>query len=174
MGVNSSPRQSTNCRASGLKGAQNSPGHLVLDMSSSTHKSQPPTEKTYGLDSLPIMPFPQYNGAVKSSTARASQPTRLDCLQASDYPFIRLPDLSKMPSEDIDCLSLQGCLQLPPRLILDEFVRQYFLHVHPIMPLLDEGHFWDIYCDRLGDGPEIERIPMVLFQAMLFVSCSVR
>lgn len=172
MGVNSSPRQSTSRRASNLKGAQNSPNHLVLDMSPSTHKSQPPTEKTYGLDTLPIMPFPQYNGAVKPSTARASQPTRLDCLQASDYPFIRLPDLSKMPSEDIDCLSLQGCLQLPPRLILDEFVRQYFLHVHPIMPLLDEGHFWDIYCDRLGDGPDIERIPMVLFQAMLFVSCS--
>lgn len=174
MGLNSSPRQGTSRRASNLKGAQTGPTHLVLDMSPSTHRSQPPTEKTYGLDTLPMMTFPQYNGAVKSSTARTSQPTRLDCLQASDYPFIRLPDLSKMPSEDIDCLSLQGCLQLPPRLILDEFVRQYFLHVHPIMPLLDEAHFWDIYCDRLGDGPDIERIPMVLFQAMLFVSCSVR
>ncbi|KAH7166467.1 fungal-specific transcription factor domain-containing protein [Dactylonectria macrodidyma] len=164
--------QSTSQASNSSNDTNSSPGQLVLDFSPAAQaKPKPSVDKAFGLNVSPIN-FPKSIGTIKPSTSRQCRSTRADCLKPSEYPFIQLPDLSRMPAEDVDCLSLQGCLQLPPRLILDEFVRHYFLYVHPIVPLLDEGHFWDIYCDRLGDGPEVERIPIVVFQAMLFVSCS--
>ncbi|KAH6955726.1 hypothetical protein BKA56DRAFT_503382 [Ilyonectria sp. MPI-CAGE-AT-0026] len=89
---------------------------------------------------------------------------------ASSFSFIRLPALSKIPPEDAGFLRLQGCLQLPKKPILDEFVREYFVHVHPLVPFLDEAHFWSVYNHRDGDIPSDERISLVLFQAMLFAS----
>ncbi|KAH6985144.1 fungal-specific transcription factor domain-containing protein [Ilyonectria destructans] len=91
---------------------------------------------------------------------------------ASDLPFINLPDLSRLSLHEISSLRLQKCLWLPPKLILDEFVRQYFLHVHPVVPFLDEKHFWDLYGHKNVYDNIPDKIPMVLFQAMLFSACS--
>ncbi|KAF5591668.1 fungal specific transcription factor domain-containing protein [Fusarium pseudocircinatum] len=42
--------------------------------------------------------------------------------------FINDPDLSQLPPDDVGFLRQQGCLSVPPRPILDEFIREYFLH----------------------------------------------
>ncbi|KAH7124938.1 hypothetical protein B0J13DRAFT_646961 [Dactylonectria estremocensis] len=153
--------QNTTKASSSSNDSNGSPGQLILDFSPAAQaKPKSTVDKASGLDVSPIINFPKSNGTIKPPTSRPCRSTRADCLKPSECPFIQLPDF------------LQGYLQLPPRLILDEFVRHYFLYVHPIVPLLDEGHFWDIYCDRLGDGPDVERIPIVAFQATLFVSCS--
>ncbi|KAH7146918.1 hypothetical protein B0J13DRAFT_664667 [Dactylonectria estremocensis] len=161
--------QASNCS----NDSNSSPGQLILDFSPAAQaKPKPSVDKAFGLNASPVVNFPKSNATAKTSTSRLCRSPRADCLKPSEYPFIQLPDLSRIPADEVDCLSLQGCLQLPPRLILDEFVRHYFLYVHPIVPLLDEGHCWDIYCDMLSNGPEVERIPILVFQAMLFVSCS--
>ncbi|KAF5632077.1 n-terminal binuclear Zn cluster-containing protein [Fusarium sp. NRRL 52700] len=84
-----------------------------------------------------------------------------------DLPaFIRNPDLSNLPPDDVSFLQRQGCLNVPPRPLLDEFIREYFLHVHPMLPLMDESVFWEQY------EQETNELSLFLIQAMLFASCS--
>lgn len=66
-------------------------------------------------------------------------------------------------------LASKSSLTLPDQDAMDEFVHQYFRHIHPIVPILDEGEFWRIY---EGD-PEPERLSIFVFQAVLFASCPV-
>jgi hypothetical protein len=53
--------------------------------------------------------------------------------------------------------------------LLNEFIREYFLHVHPNLPVINEADFWDTYTNNRR-----EPVPLILFQAMLFAACSVR
>ncbi|KAF5668328.1 fungal specific transcription factor factor domain-containing protein [Fusarium denticulatum] len=80
--------------------------------------------------------------------------------------FINDPDLSKLPPDDVSFLRQQGCLSVPPRPILDEFIREYFLHVHPMLPLMDESVFGEQYRQQTN------KVSLFLIQAMLFASCS--
>lgn len=89
----------------------------------------------------------------------------------SYYPFLTIGNLPNIPPQDVNYLELQGCLRVPTRRILDEFVQQYFLHVHPLLPMLNEGDFWDMYC---GPGPANDTISLLLLHSMLFASCNVR
>ncbi|KAF9885681.1 hypothetical protein FE257_012663 [Aspergillus nanangensis] len=87
----------------------------------------------------------------------------------SSYPFLELKGFSGLVPEDVAFLSAKGCLEIPERALLDEFVRQYFLHVHPCMPLIDEAVFWKYY--REGpQGTEAPRLSLLFFQALLFAS----
>lgn len=74
--------------------------------------------------------------------------------------------------QDVNFLDSQGCLRVPTRPILDEFVQQYFLHVHPLLPFLNEGDFWNLYCHQ-GSGGTGEKMSLLVFQAMLFSCCNV-
>ncbi|KAI5864845.1 fungal-specific transcription factor domain-containing protein [Durotheca rogersii] len=89
----------------------------------------------------------------------------------SYYPFIRIGNLHNIMPQDVNYLESQGCLRVPTRAILDEFVQQYFLHVHPIMPIVNEGDFWDMYCGQNSAGPT-DSVSLVFFQALLFSSCN--
>ena len=73
----------------------------------------------------------------------------------------------------IHILERQRCFQVPSGAVLDEFVRQYFLYVHPCLPMLNEGVFWSMYSRRPHAGPETLSCSLVLFQAMLFASSRV-
>ncbi|KAI1077410.1 fungal-specific transcription factor domain-containing protein [Whalleya microplaca] len=89
----------------------------------------------------------------------------------SYYPFIGMSNLHNIIPQDVNYLESQGCLRVPTRSILDEFVQQYFLHVHPMMPLINEGNFWRMYCHQ-GPSEPAEKISLVVFQAILFSSCN--
>lgn len=65
----------------------------------------------------------------------------------------------------------KGCLHIPARPALDTLVRAYFMHVHPYSPILDEASFWNAYRQR-SLAPS-EPISLFVFQAMLFVCCTV-
>ncbi|CAG9992240.1 unnamed protein product [Clonostachys byssicola] len=85
------------------------------------------------------------------------------------HPFLSRNDLSHLSPRDLNLLESQSCLRVPTRPILHEFIRQYFLYIHPLLPMMDEARFWRIY--RGEDGPK-EYISLLLIQAMLFVSCN--
>lgn len=71
-------------------------------------------------------------------------------------------------------LEQRGCFHVPSRAILYEFVRQYFLRVHPILPLLNEVEYQNLYCQQ-GSVPSREwSVPLFLVQALLFIACPVR
>lgn len=91
----------------------------------------------------------------------------------SYYDFIETESISHLAPEDFKFLEYKGCFHLPARPLLDELVREYFLHVHPVFPIIDERSFWEAY-NPLGPRNSQFKIPLFVFRAMLFVSCSVR
>lgn len=90
----------------------------------------------------------------------------------SHYQYLTVSNLHKIPHEDVSYLEAQGCLHIPTRPTLDNFVEQYFTHVHPLLPLLNEGDFWDMYSQNAGAGSQ-DKMTLLVFQAMLFASCNV-
>ncbi|WYZ43857.1 hypothetical protein EsH8_VII_000293 [Colletotrichum jinshuiense] len=90
----------------------------------------------------------------------------------SFYPFLALGNIHGIPPQDVNFLELQGCLRVPTRTILDEFVQQYFLHVHPLLPMLNEGDFWAVYCVNPANYVSNDKLSLLVFQAMLFASCN--
>lgn len=91
----------------------------------------------------------------------------------SFYRFIELRDLHTLPTEDVKFLEMKGCLHVPSGPILDEFVRQYFLHVHPCLPVLNEADFWSMYSNRSDGIKKPRAISLFILQAMFFASCAV-
>lgn len=89
----------------------------------------------------------------------------------SYYPFLSISNLHNVMPQDVNFLDSQGCLRVPTRPILDEFVQQYFLHVHPLLPFLNEGDFWNLYCHQGSEGTG-DKMSLLVFQAMLFSCCN--
>lgn len=88
------------------------------------------------------------------------------------FEYIETPNMRHLSPEQVHALEAKGCLRVPSGPTLNEFVRQYFLYVHPCLPLLDEGRFWSMYCGR-AESPA-PTISLALFQAMLFAASRVR
>ncbi|KAI1018060.1 hypothetical protein LB504_003816 [Fusarium proliferatum] len=83
------------------------------------------------------------------------------------YHFIRPPSLKETDTEVAKLLEQRGCLHVPAKPILDEFMVKYFSYFHPLVPMLDEQTFWVSY----GERSEINRdLSLFVLQAMLFVS----
>lgn len=101
-----------------------------------------------------------------------SEPVRSE-LKAlySSMPFLRTLNMRDC---DFNHLFAQGCLRVPSKPILDEFIRHYFLYIHPLLPLLNEADFWNAY-DPIPSNTANPGTPvsMLLLQSMMFASCTV-
>lgn len=86
----------------------------------------------------------------------------------SSYPFLEINGYHEMAPEDLAFLEAKGCLCLPARDSLNEFVTQYFLHCQFSTPVIDEAMFWKMYLGSQGNVDS--RMPLLLFLAMLFAS----
>jgi hypothetical protein len=109
-----------------------------------------------------------------TSTARAHRPLRqpADVLY-THYPFLRLGNMSSLSARDVNVLEAESCLRVPTRDALEEFLRQYFRHVHPLLPLIHEGEFWIRYARRDLSEASGSGVSLMLLQAMLFAACNV-
>ncbi|KAH7386394.1 hypothetical protein BKA64DRAFT_142607 [Cadophora sp. MPI-SDFR-AT-0126] len=89
------------------------------------------------------------------------------------FDFLEAETLSHIAPEDFKFLEYKGCFHLPARPLLDDLVKEYFLHVHPVLPIIDEKAFWEMYFPPEGGGKRSghRKIPLFVFRAMLFVSC---
>ncbi|KAF4463315.1 Cutinase transcription factor 1 beta [Fusarium albosuccineum] len=85
-----------------------------------------------------------------------------------DYAFLEFPDTQDLLSQDLSFLVAQGCFIVPHRAALDEFMRQYFLHVHPMLPILNEKDHWISYNSQDGNVPY--KMPILVLQGLLFIS----
>ncbi|KAJ0122430.1 cutinase transcription factor 1 beta [Diaporthe amygdali] len=121
---------------------------------------------------MPAPPLQPYSPAPASLHWSGEQSTRFGAdITYTYYPFIEVNNLSSIPPQDVNYLDLQGCLRVPTKTILDEFVKQFFLHVHPIMPLLNEGDFWEMYASQSQGTHVSKRISLLMLQAMMFSVC---
>lgn len=87
----------------------------------------------------------------------------------SSYPFLELEGLAALDPEDVAFLNAKGCLEVPEPALLDDFVRQYFQHIHPCTPVIDEAVFWKLYRQEPED-PQAPKVSLLFFQALLFAS----
>lgn len=90
----------------------------------------------------------------------------------TNYLFLSTSPVSALSSQDLSFLESQGCLRVPMRPLLDDFLEKYFLYVHPLLPLIDEGDFWETYHATGEDWTKRDPISLCLFQAMLFSASS--
>lgn len=86
----------------------------------------------------------------------------------STLHFLELQNRSNLDELEGTLLAANGCLSIPDTDVVDEFVKQYFSYVHPSAILIDEAEFWTAYDPESYDG--VYKMPLVLFQAMLFAS----
>lgn len=89
------------------------------------------------------------------------------------YPFISMGAIPSILPQDLQFLESQCCIHVPTRPIMDELMRQYFLHLHPMLPIINEASFWNIYSSDTGEYALDDRIPLIVLQAMLFACCNV-
>lgn len=80
--------------------------------------------------------------------------------------------------EDRVFLDFRGCFMVPARPILDEFINQYFLHIHPLLPMVGResgfGHLLGSNGDRgSSDYQPSGWVSGLLLQSMLFAASPV-
>lgn len=107
------------------------------------------------------------------ATTSGTRLSQEGCVPHSQYHFIKSDSFSHVSSDDIGFLKSQGAFLLPDMPFLDEFIQEYFRHVHPHLPLIDEAAFWEAFhSNGLTRGLNFQ-ISVFTFQAMLFASCNV-
>jgi hypothetical protein len=126
-------------------------------------------KKTPGLTTAGYYPTPSNQPFPPISNSNLS--SQADMMFAY-FDFLEAETLSHIAPDDFKFLEYKGCFHLPSRPILDDLVREYFLHVHPVLPVIDERAFWEMYFPS-GRRVAYRKIPLFVFRAMLFVSCSV-
>ncbi|CAG8191391.1 unnamed protein product [Penicillium olsonii] len=89
------------------------------------------------------------------------------CLSLAEYEFFDTIQLMSLPADDMSFLESEGCFSLPPRHLLDEFIRQYFARVHPLVPVIDEADFWRLYRTVASHN---HTVSLFVLQSMLFAS----
>ncbi|KAF5621927.1 cutinase transcription factor 1 beta [Fusarium sp. NRRL 52700] len=87
------------------------------------------------------------------------------------YPYLKIHNIHSIAQQDLNYMEAQGCLHVPSRPILDNFVEQYFRVHQALLPLLNEGEFWEMYSQKESTGAQ-STISLLVFQAMLFASCN--
>ncbi|KAL1864498.1 hypothetical protein VTK73DRAFT_5846 [Phialemonium thermophilum] len=88
----------------------------------------------------------------------------------SYYPFLRINHLCQVVPQDVNYLESQGCFRVPIKTLLDEFIHQYFRHVHPFLPLIHEGEFCDLYHKGESTSPAMEPVSLLVLQSMIFAA----
>ncbi|KAL2828848.1 fungal-specific transcription factor domain-containing protein [Aspergillus pseudoustus] len=84
------------------------------------------------------------------------------------YEFLELKQLSELSPADVRYLDSKGCFRVPATPYLEDYLHEYFLHVHPCMPVVDEAEFWSSY-EKEGRSDDT-KVSLLLFQAMLFAA----
>jgi hypothetical protein len=90
------------------------------------------------------------------------------------HKYLQVADLQHLSPSQIHNLELEGCFQVPSQSVLNEFIRQYFIYVHPCLPLVNERTFWSIYSRTDNVQRKTSFFSLALFQAMLFAATRVR
>lgn len=87
-----------------------------------------------------------------------------------NHKFLETDAYKRLSASEFESLVEGCCFQVPERSTLNSFVREYFLYVHPMLPILNEREFWVAFYDIRDNSTPVRRISLFLFQAMLAAS----
>ena len=115
---------------------------------------------------------PKISKNAPTTTADGAKSATHNFVIFSRYSFLSSSLLWKLDHED-DAMLLEqrGCLHVPKKPVLDDIMKQYFLNVHPILPLLNELDFWTMYNSPTPLSAPFYQTSLFLFQSMLFFVC---
>ncbi|UPL02917.1 hypothetical protein LCI18_013851 [Fusarium solani-melongenae] len=74
--------------------------------------------------------------------------------------------LSHLAEDDVAYLKSKNVFNLPPKEVQDELVNNYFLYIHPLLPIIREKDFRHDYDNNLSGTS------LLLYRAMVFVATS--
>ncbi|KAF4455188.1 hypothetical protein F53441_2426 [Fusarium austroafricanum] len=90
------------------------------------------------------------------------------------YSFVEFSNVGSLSQSDLDYLYNQHCFHLPGKDLMDKLIKLYILHVHSMLPLLDDRSFWSTYLQaskkQYSSG---NRIPLLLLWSVLFAASGV-
>ncbi|KAF4973086.1 hypothetical protein FSARC_517 [Fusarium sarcochroum] len=124
-------------------------------------------------DPEPSSPAPTSHGQPTHQSAIDDRQLAFKLAQLQ-YPFLKLSHISQVSSESVDFLIDRGCLNVPPRRVLDVFVQHYFLYTHPLLPIMNEASFWRMYgsSDAECQSASKDKLSLLVLYGIMFVSCS--
>jgi hypothetical protein len=112
----------------------------------------------------------QESSTLRPTTACTTNPSSI---LFSHYPFMDTDVLWRLPQEDISLLEQRRCFHLPGRPAIEDFMREFFKHVNPYLPTVDEADFWDKYTSTTPPAKGMKRISLFLIQSIMFAACPV-
>ena len=138
---------------------------LDLDARSPTqgsHTSSSPPPPHLDCRTLPDLPSPIPSGEWplidRCLTSSATSIQRLG------LPTFIQPLPTSLNAEDIAYLRTKGAFRVPQPRLMNELARQYVLHMHPYIPIIDLSEFLSAICG----GDESAKLDLLLFQAIMF------
>ncbi|KAL5600654.1 hypothetical protein FOVSG1_008466 [Fusarium oxysporum f. sp. vasinfectum] len=149
-------------------------GSSVLDTASpidshSVHSNYPSTQSSE--DQAHIgSDFQTLAGAIDIDQAQSTH-------ESTDTPLVFTGDcwdrveIDHNAVHDAVSLGSEGCFDIPVEPVMRRFISHYFLYVHPLLPMLDEGDFWDLQSDSNPANYRNNCPDILLLQAMLFAAC---
>lgn len=90
-----------------------------------------------------------------------------------DHPVLECNATDKLSRAEFNLLDETGCFRVPQGDYLAPFVREYFLYIHHMLPILDETDFRWALTKAAFSSPRLERASVFLLQAILSASCVV-
>lgn len=95
-------------------------------------------------------------------------------LETSAFPFNQdtISQNPWGPQQDIIDSLTKACMS-PLSQIRDDLIKLYFIHVHPVCPVVDEYNFTILYRHARSDEELLTYIELPLLQAMLFTALAV-
>ncbi|XEU97474.1 hypothetical protein FSHL1_002760 [Fusarium sambucinum] len=133
------------------------------------------TFEQINIDSSNTHTFDNINTSQKSTrnteSPRPSAESHVCYQDFRHYGFVKLNNIDSLSAQDLDYLQAQRCFHLPVKLVLDELIRLYLFHVHPMLPILDEQSFWTSYFEvKEGSDSCNNQIPLLLLWSALVAS----
>lgn len=92
---------------------------------------------------------------------------------AFDHPFLKCNSTDKLSRTELLLLEDTGCFRVPKDDYLASFIREYFLYIHHMLPILDEKDFGWALTKTSFSSQRLEPVSIFLLQAILAASCVV-
>lgn len=158
------PSSTRGCSSSVLNIANPVESHSVDSNYTTTQSSE--DEANIGRDFQPPA------GAIDIDQARITHKSTGTPLILTDDCWDRV-EIDRNVVHDASGLDSEGCFDIPIDLVTRRFISHYFLYVHPLLPMLDEGDFWYLQSDSNPANYRSNCPDILLLQAMLFAACQV-